>query len=135
MFFSYFSVSQKRNIKQSPNGMKPSGCDFFNKLDPGDLKCPSRNKGGRHEAGGAPNPLGAPSTLMGPPLLHRCTSSSYIYPRTPQTSRSTTKANSSYIYPRTREIPSWGHFRSSAGGGIDHGGPLHQLHASPVMGE
>ena len=25
VFFAYFSVSQKRNIKQSPNGMKPSG--------------------------------------------------------------------------------------------------------------
>ena len=28
----------------------------------------------------------------------------------------------------TSEIPSWGLFWSSAGGGIDHGGPLHQLH-------
>ena len=28
----------------------------------------------------------------------------------------------------TQEIPSWGLFRSSTGGGIDHGGPLHQLH-------
>ena len=28
----------------------------------------------------------------------------------------------------TQEIPSWGLFRSSAGGGIDRGGPLHQLH-------
>ena len=28
----------------------------------------------------------------------------------------------------TQEIPSWGLFWSSAGGGIDHGGPLHQLH-------
>ena len=28
----------------------------------------------------------------------------------------------------TQEIPSRGLFRSSAGGGIDHGGPLHQLH-------
>ena len=28
----------------------------------------------------------------------------------------------------TQEIPSWGLFQSSAGGGIDHGGPLHQLH-------
>ena len=28
----------------------------------------------------------------------------------------------------TQEIPSWGLFRSSAGGGIDQGGPLHQLH-------
>ena len=27
--FAYFSVSQKRNIKQSPNGMKPSGAWFL----------------------------------------------------------------------------------------------------------
>ena len=25
IFFAYFSISKKRNIKQSPNGMKPSG--------------------------------------------------------------------------------------------------------------
>ena len=25
VFFAYFSVLQKRNIKRSPNGMKPSG--------------------------------------------------------------------------------------------------------------
>ena len=25
IFFAYFSVSQKRNIKRNPNGMKPSG--------------------------------------------------------------------------------------------------------------
>ena len=25
VFFAYFSVSQKKDIKQSPNGMKPSG--------------------------------------------------------------------------------------------------------------
>ena len=41
--------------------------------------------------GGAPAPLGAPPTLMGPSQLHRPTSSSYIYPYTPKTSRSTTK--------------------------------------------
>ena len=29
----------------------------------------------------------------------------------------------------TQEIPSWGLFRSSAGGGIDHGGLLHQHHS------
>ena len=29
----------------------------------------------------------------------------------------------------TREIPSWGLFRCSAGGGIDHGGLLHQHHS------
>ena len=29
VFFAYFSVSQKRNIKRSPNGMKPSGAWFL----------------------------------------------------------------------------------------------------------
>ena len=29
VFFAYFSVSQKRNIKRSPNGMKPSGESFL----------------------------------------------------------------------------------------------------------
>ena len=29
----------------------------------------------------------------------------------------------------SREIPSWGVFRRSAGGGIDHGGLLHQHHS------
>ena len=28
-FFAYFSVSKKRNIKRSPNGMKPSGVIFL----------------------------------------------------------------------------------------------------------
>ena len=40
------------------------------------------------------------------------------------------KPNSTAATICTREIPSWGLFRSSAGWGIDHGGPLHQLHAS-----
>ena len=35
---------------------------------------------------GGAYPLGAPSTLVGPSLLHRPTSSSYIYLRTPKTS-------------------------------------------------
>ena len=38
------------------------------------------------------------------------------------------KPNSTAATFCTREIPSWGLFRSSVGGGIDHGGPLHQLH-------
>ena len=25
VFFAYFSISKKKNIKRSPNGMKPSG--------------------------------------------------------------------------------------------------------------
>ena len=59
--------------------------DFLNKRDPGDLEWASRNNRGGHEAGGTP------STLVGPSLLHWPNSSSYIYLRTPQISRSTTK--------------------------------------------
>ena len=64
--------------------MKPSGRDFWNEQDPGDLDPTSRNKGGGHEVGGAPTPQGAPSTLVGPMLLHQRTPSSYIYLRTPK---------------------------------------------------
>ena len=77
--------------------------DFWNKRDPGDLEWTSRNNRGGHEAGGAPTPLGAPSTLVGPSLLHRPTSSSYIYSYTPKTSWSTTKTyfhRRNLLYPR-----------------------------------
>ena len=83
--------------------------DFLNKRDPGDLEWSSRNKGGRHEAGGAT------STLVGPPLLHRRTSSSsYIYPRTPKHPGAPRKPNSTTATFCTHEIPCWGLFRSSA---------------------
>ena len=78
--------------------------------------------------GGAPTPLGAPSILVGPSLLHRPTSSSYLCSHTSNTSGSTTKPyfhRRNLLYPRD---PSWGLFRSSAGGGIDHRGSLNQLH-------
>ena len=39
------------------------------------------------------------------------------------------KPNSTAATFCTREIRSWGLFRSSAGGGIDHGGLLHQHHS------
>ena len=59
--------------------------DFWNKRDPEDFEWTSSNQRGGHEEGGAP------STLVGPSWLHRPTSSSYICPHTPKTSRSTTK--------------------------------------------
>ena len=31
-FFAYFSISKKRNIKRSPNGMKPSGALFLEQI-------------------------------------------------------------------------------------------------------
>ena len=58
--------------------------DFRNEHDPEDLDPTSRKQPGGHEVGGAPTPPGVPSTLVGPMLLHRRTSSSYIYLRTPK---------------------------------------------------
>ena len=79
--------------------------DFWNEQDPGDLDPTSSNQQGGHEVGGAPPPPppSAPSTFVGPLLLHRHTSSSYIYPYTPKTSRSTTKPyfhRHNLLYPR-----------------------------------
>ena len=49
-FFAYFSVSNKRNIKWSPNGMKPSGAIFLEQTQSGRLgvdikKQPRRPRG------------------------------------------------------------------------------------------
>ena len=62
--------------------------DFLTEHDPGDLDPTSRKLPGGHEVGGTPTPAspGAPSTLVGPTLLHRRTPSSYIYLRTPKRS-------------------------------------------------
>ena len=56
--------------------------DFLNKHDTGDLEA-VKKQGRKARGRGRAYPLGAPSTLVGPPLLHWRTSSSYIYPRTP----------------------------------------------------
>ena len=87
--------------------------------------------------GRAPAPLGVPAILVGPSQLHRPTSSSYIYihiPRKhPGAPRNPISTAATFC---TQEIPSWGLFRSSAGGGIDHGGLLYINNiASPMLCE
>ena len=59
-FFAYFGVSMKRNIKRSPNGMKPSGAIFLEQMQTRrlgvDIKqqtrrpqgCPARPQGRAH---------------------------------------------------------------------------------------
>ena len=101
---------------------------FWNKRDPEDLEWTSRNERGVHKAGGVPTPWprpppswaprGSTDLLLPPIYIH-------VPPKHPRAPR---KHNSTATTFYTREIPSWGLFRSSAGGGIDHGGPLHQLH-------
>ena len=84
-FFTYLSVSKKQNIKRSPNGMKPSGTWFSHqirsrRLGPSIKKATKRSRGWR-----------ARPCLMGPSKLHRRTSSSYIYLRTPKPTEASTK--------------------------------------------
>ena len=98
--------------------------DFLNERDPEDMDCKSRSSRGGHERVGRP-PIGRSPCLMGPSGGHRRTSSSYIYVRTPKTSRSTTK----HYFHRCNLLYLWdpilGLFWRFAGGGIDHGALLH----------
>ena len=67
-FFACFCVSKKRNIKRSPNGMKPLGMWFSHRSDLGDLDPTPRSARGGHEGGG--RPLGTPlprGPLRAPP--------------------------------------------------------------------
>ena len=77
--FAYFRVSLKKNIKRSPNGMKPLGMWFSEQTWPRGLGVhvnkATRKARGRRRA----------SPPVGPSLLHRRTSSSYIYPYTLET--------------------------------------------------
>ena len=104
IFFAYFSVSKKRNIKRSPNGMKPSGAMFLEQMQTRRLGVDVKQRTRRPRGCPAcPKGVGTPPTLVGPSWLHQPTSSSYRYPRTLKTSRSTTKTYfhlRNLLYPR-----------------------------------
>ena len=104
VFFAYFSVSKKRNIKRSPNGMKPSGAIFLEQMQARRLGVDVKQQT-RWPRGclALPKGVGAPSTLVSPSRLNRRTSFSYISLRTPKTSREPTKHNfhrCNLLYPR-----------------------------------
>ena len=129
IFFAYFSVSQKKNIKRSPNRMKPSATWFSERtwsrgLGPY-VKTSTRKARGR---GRDYHPRARPPASWAP----RCSSGVLLPPiythipwKHPGAPRNPISTAATFC---TQEIPSWGLFRSSAGGGIDHKGPLHQLH-------
>ena len=127
VFFAYFNVSKKRNIKRSPNGMKPSGAIFLDQMRTWRLGVEVKQQARRPWGCPARPPTRCATCLVGPSGVHRPTSSSYIYPCTPKTSEATTKTISTALTFCIREIPSWSLRRHFAGGGIDHGGPLHHL--------
>ena len=72
---------------------------------------------------GVPPPSWAPRGSPGRLLLPIYTHIPREHPRAPRNPISTAATFC------TREIPSWSLFRRSAGGGIDHGGLLHQRHS------
>ena len=69
--------------------------DFWNKRDPENLECKSRSNRGGQEIGGRARalPSWARPCLLGSSSGHRRTSSSYIYLRTPKTSKEHPKHN------------------------------------------
>ena len=123
-FFAYFSVSKKRNIKRN----ETFGNVFFSSnviqetwpLLQGTKQAVTR--GGGAPLGRAPDSW-APrcsTDILLPPIY------TYIPPNYPIWSQNPNSTAATFC---TREIPSWGLFRSSAGGGIDHRGLLHQHHS------
>jgi len=102
VFFAYFSVSKKRNIKWSPNGMKSSGAIFLEQTWSRGLGVEVKKQPRRPWGWGAPPTVHAPY-LVGPSGVHRPTSSSYIDPCTPKTSGDPMKNyfhRRNLLYPR-----------------------------------
>ena len=130
VFFAYFSISKKRNIKRNPNGMKPSGAWFLERTWSGELgvqiKQQTRRPGDRRVR---PPLLGAPPVSWAPraatyvllPPIY-----TYVPRKHPGSQRKTISTTVTFCI---REIPSWSLRWHSTGGGIDHGGLLHQHHS------
>ena len=130
VFFCYFNISKKRNIKRSPNGMKPLGAWFLERTWSRELgvqvKKLARRTGERRAR---PPPLGAPpiswapqaaTDVLLPPIY------TYVPRKHPGSQQNTISTTVNFCI---HEIPSWSLCRRSAGGGIDHGGLLHQHHS------
>ena len=105
--------------------------DFLNEHDPEDLDPTWRKLPGRHEVGAR---LPPPPQARPPPSWGPCCSIDVLIPPIytyvpPNYQIRSQKPNSTAATFCTCEIPSWGLFRSSAGGGIHHGGLLHQHHS------
>ena len=96
--------------------------DFWNKRDLEDLESTQSNQRGRHEAGGAPTPLGAPSTLVAP-LTYFFLLYIPIYPKTFE------KQNRSGVPPPQASVATKNHSGPCSGtlteGGTLTGGHLH----------
>ena len=116
--------------KEISNETKPSRGSFLEQTQSRRLGVEVRDatrwpRDRRARPGGrrAPHPRGP---LVAPPTYFFLL---YIYLCTPKPSEQEPKPYFHRPTLCTRENPSWGLFRRSAGGGIDHGGLLHQHHS------
>ena len=105
--------------------------DFLTEYNSGDLDPTSSQSTGGHEVGGVPAP---PPQAGPPPSWAPCCSTDVLLPPIythvpPNYQNRSKKPNSTAATFCIHEIPSWGLFGSSAGGGINHGGLLHQHHS------
>ena len=104
LFFCLFQCFEEKEYQTESKGNKTFGSDLFG------TNVIHRTWSGSQETSeaatrvpGAPLRLGAPPTLVGPSSVQRPTSSSYIYPCTPKTSKATTKNylhHRNLLYPR-----------------------------------
>ena len=100
LFFFPILVFRRKGIT---NGMKPSGELLLEQTQSRGLGVDVKKEARRPRGREVRLPPGRAPTLVGPSWLHRPTSSSYIYPYTPKTSRSTTKPYfhcRNLLYPR-----------------------------------
>ena len=111
VFFAYFSVSQKRNIRQNPNRAKPSRGSFLEQTQYMRLRVEvkkqrrkARGRGARLPPWARPPPSWAPRSstdLLLPPIYTYVPRNHPGAPRKPISTAATLC---------TREIPSWGLF-------------------------
>ena len=125
IFFAYFSVSQKRNIKRNETfGNVIFSTNMIQETWSGRQETikEATRQGARLPPWACPPPSWAPhcSTDLLLPSIYI-----HIPRKHPGAPRNPISTATTFF---TQEIPSWGLFWSFAGGGIDHGGPLHQLH-------
>ena len=136
VFFAYFSISKKRNIKRSPNGMKPSGAWFLERtwsrgLGPY-VKTSTRRARGRGRA----YPPRRALHPRGPPVAPPTYSFLLYIPTYPQTIRYGAK---NLIPPPQPSVPTRSHLGACSGAppegaSITEGFYINTI-ASPMMCE
>ena len=125
--FSLFLTFTKMNIKRSLNGIKLYDDFSWTRRHPWYLGRGSEEPRGGHKPlscalGGWARPHGLWASRSTPnPNLSSI--NTQIFPAYQEAHQKYFFAAASFC---SREIPSWGLFRHSAGGGFDHRGPLHQ---------